>query len=290
MKELLTLSEFIDDNQLAVKVLRRSPQPEYELHSHEFAELVIVYGGRGEHFTPHNSAVIEAGDVFVIHGSMKHGYRKVEALELVKIMFNISGFDNPLLELARFPAFHALFLLAPQFQHSAGGAMRLKPLELREIMARVERMELEQKDKAAGYRMMVTAAFMELIALLSRYYAAGETQKAVGPMLRLAKVMAAVAEDSAKPWTRNKMAAMSGMSNSTLTRFFNRFVGCSPVEYLLRARIKRACALLSFPDLTISGIAASCGFSDSNYFCRQFRRRMKCSPLEHRKFILKTRE
>ena len=95
MKELLTLSEFIDDNQLAVKVLRRSPQPEYELHSHEFAELVIVYGGRGEHFTPHNSTIIEAGDVFVIHGSMKHGYRKVEALELVNIMFNISGFDNP---------------------------------------------------------------------------------------------------------------------------------------------------------------------------------------------------
>ena len=36
MKKLLTVSEFIDDNQLAVKVLRRSPQPEYELHSHSF--------------------------------------------------------------------------------------------------------------------------------------------------------------------------------------------------------------------------------------------------------------
>jgi AraC-like DNA-binding protein len=131
---------------------------------------------------------------------------------------------------------------------------------------------------------------MELIALLPRYYAAGQTQKAAGPMLRLAKVMAAVAEDSAKAWTRNKMAGMSGMSNSTLTRFFNRFVGCSPVEYLLRVRIKKACALLSFPDLTISEIASSCGFSDSNYFCRQFRRRMKCSPLERRKFIMKTRE
>jgi AraC-like DNA-binding protein len=287
MKDLLTISDFIDDNRLAVKVLRRSPQPEYDLHSHEFTELVIAYGGCGEHFTQHGNCIIKSGDVFVIPRRMKHGYRNIEKLNLVNVIFNSNGFDSQLLELARFPAFHNLFLLQPLFQSGGSAAISLNPDELREIMARIDKMEKEQNEKAPGYRMMITAAFMELVALLSRYYAAGDVEKNAGQLSRLTELMAAVAENSAKAWTRAEMAKIAGMSNSTITRMFNRFAGCSPGEYVIRARIKKACSMLTFLDIPVSQIAFSCGFTDSNYFCRQFRRRMKCTAGEYRKNIVR---
>ena len=71
--------------------------------------------------------------------------------------------------------------------------------------------------------------------------------------------------------------------DSTLTRQIRRATGYPPNEYLLRLRLKKSVMLLLNPELSISEIAERTGFSDSNYFCRQFRNHYGTSPQKYRK-------
>lgn len=56
----------------------------------------------------------------------------------------------------------------------------------------------------------------------------------------------------------------------------------SPIGYLLKLRLHKAAAMLSISDLSIAAVAFRCGFEDSNYFSRQFRREFDQSPSRFR--------
>ena len=64
-------SEYLADKRLPLRLIKRDPQEEYQLHDHEFSELVIVYRGQGEHVIFGENRTIEAGDVFLIHNRKK---------------------------------------------------------------------------------------------------------------------------------------------------------------------------------------------------------------------------
>ncbi len=55
-----------------------------------------------------------------------------------------------------------------------------------------------------------------------------------------------------------------------------------PIDDLIGLRIQASLELLAGGELNITEIAARCGFSDSHYFARQFRRRMGLSSREFR--------
>ena len=78
------------------------------------------------------------------------------------------------------------------------------------------------------------------------------------------------------------MAKKAGMSLSTLTRHFRERTGVSPLEYLIRVRLKKASVLLQNPELGLAEIADMTGFTDSNYFCRLFRKYFGISPGKYR--------
>ena len=72
------------------------------------------------------------------------------------------------------------------------------------------------------------------------------------------------------------------MSESNLLRIFKEATGQTPIDYRLRLRIKHAMRLLCDTDDPISRIASQVGFSDSNYFTRQFRTIIGTTPRAYR--------
>lgn len=74
------------------------------------------------------------------------------------------------------------------------------------------------------------------------------------------------------------LAEQGGMSVNAYARLFKEQTGYSPIKYLLRMRIEKACNMLHHSDLSINRIASSCGFSDRYYFTRIFTRTMKVPP------------
>ena len=54
-------------------------------------------------------------------------------------------------------------------------------------------------------------------------------------------------------------------------------------EYLTHTRLEHARQLLKGYDLKVKEVAHACGFIDSNYFCRLFRKNTERSPSEYRR-------
>jgi AraC-like DNA-binding protein len=73
------------------------------------------------------------------------------------------------------------------------------------------------------------------------------------------------------------------MSNATLYRYIKRETGMSPVELLLRERVRHAKSLLKNPNLLITEIAFASGFDDANYFTRVFKKMEGLSPRQYQK-------
>lgn len=57
----------------------------YPAHTHDFDELVIIIGGKGEHFVNGDTYPIQAGDVFVLKGENAHSFKHIENLALLSI-------------------------------------------------------------------------------------------------------------------------------------------------------------------------------------------------------------
>lgn len=73
------------------------------------------------------------------------------------------------------------------------------------------------------------------------------------------------------------------MSKSYLTRIFRSVTGFSVVEYLKFIRIHRAQTLLKNSEMSITEIAAACGFGNITYFEKVFKATTGVSPLQYRK-------
>lgn len=59
---------------------------EFVQHSHDFDEIVLILSGTGEHLVGQRVYSLKRGDVFVIKGETRHGFRGAENLELVNVM------------------------------------------------------------------------------------------------------------------------------------------------------------------------------------------------------------
>jgi len=81
--------------------------------------------------------------------------------------------------------------------------------------------------------------------------------------------------------------AAGGLSEQYLCRLFKSTVGQRPIEYILRKRIDIARAYLDKTDLAISDIAEKCGFHNTSYFYRNFKKFTGTSPLTYRQNSLR---
>ena len=80
----------------------------------------------------------------------------------------------------------------------------------------------------------------------------------------------------------SQISRIAAMAPSTLLPVFKKVTGYSPIDYLLHVRLSKAAEMLLRSEKTISEIAQECGFTDSNYFSRQFRKNYNLSPREYR--------
>lgn len=68
-----------------------------------------------------------------------------------------------------------------------------------------------------------------------------------------------------------------------LTRLFKKQYGMSVVNYITYIRITHAKQLLKFTDLSVEYVGEECGFNDSNYFARTFKKVEGVTPAQFRK-------
>lgn len=90
-------------------------------------------------------------------------------------------------------------------------------------------------------------------------------------------------EHYATPLTRESVAQAFYISPNYLSHLFQKTGAVGFNEYLTHTRLEHARQLLKGYDLKVKEVAHACGFIDSNYFCRLFRKNTERSPSEYRR-------
>lgn len=90
-------------------------------------------------------------------------------------------------------------------------------------------------------------------------------------------------EHYASPLTRESVAQAFYISPNYLSHLFQKTGTIGFNEYLNHTRLEHAKTLLKGYDLKVKEVAHTCGFVDSNYFCRLFRKNTERSPSEYRR-------
>ena len=251
-------------------------------HTHDFSELVVMTGGEGLHDTDGGTHLVHAGDVFVIHREVSHGFRSCRSLSMYNIGFDPRVFSGT--ELVSLPGFHALFVHEPMLRAKTGyrSNLRVSPAEMEQLVEDMARLEEEGSSKRPGFAMAFRNRFLNLALDLSRRYAklgGGSARPLVLLGAGAAYLEAGLSGDVSIP----EAASRSGLSANQFIRRFSQAYGITPYRYLLGLRLDRASRLLRETGRSITDIAYGCGFNDGNYFSRAFRSRFSASPREYRK-------
>ncbi len=98
----------------------------------------------------------------------------------------------------------------------------------------------------------------------------------------LEPVLTWMEDNAAKDLTLEDIAATAGMSTRTLNRRFREQTGTTPLQWLLRARIRQAQYLLEATDHPVDRIAAQVGFGSPTAFRDRFKRTVGTSPNSYR--------
>lgn len=83
--------------------------------------------------------------------------------------------------------------------------------------------------------------------------------------------------------TVNDIANYVGLNRSYLGSIFNKHLKMSMQEFLISLRMRKACELLNYHDISVGDVARSVGYQDQFHFSKLFKRVMGMSPLNYRK-------
>ncbi len=277
---VLRENTYFHEPALHLKVIKRDPELPYRLHSHEFHELVVVESGRGTNYTPDGEYPIAEGSVFYVPPGAQHGYKKLENLILYNIIWGADLVVDHRHDLAKVPGYSAIF------ERGALVLMHLSPSQLTELIPVIQMMEKEADDIAgrSGSRILAYSYLLEVLVSLARIWDQTPTD-ANKTVRQLWEVISHMDRHLDSPLTTEELTEIAVMSSSTLHRTFKQTTGLAPIEYHLHKRIARACSLIQQRGLSMAEVGEACGFSDPNYFSRQFRKVMGMSPKQYQRIF-----
>ena len=215
---------------------------------------------------------IHSDDLILIAQGEEHAIRQDPgvAMKLHAVHFHAQVFEGVnLLDLLGFPAH------LPGAPHAPFG----------ECSRRLAR---EWALKAPGWRAAMAAEICTLLLYIVRHH--GRRFRAPGAghahalLPRLLPALEHFDRNLHDPGLKvGDLARKLFLSEVQFRKLFRRVTGMSPVRFMQRRRIERACALLHGSELSVEEIAEACGFRDVPFFYRIFRHWAKSTPAHYRK-------
>ncbi|MDO4274470.1 MAG: PocR ligand-binding domain-containing protein [Eubacteriales bacterium] len=170
----------------------------------------------------------------------------------------------------------------------AGQMLEKNPKARAEVFQKARRMKIESDEeinKALDQLVEIDLHSLESFVTMCRVCADYITNhhKFPVPDTHMAKELCAYLDEHYKEQiTLEDLCRGMGYGKTRLNQLFQKYTGMSVYHYLMSVRIQKACESLCSPETSIYSVAIRCGFSSQNYFSRQFKKYMGCTPGEYR--------
>ncbi|MHC1695694.1 MAG: AraC family transcriptional regulator [Eubacteriales bacterium] len=155
------------------------------------------------------------------------------------------------------------------------------------VKAILEELLRECHEKRSAYEIAVKGDILLLLAELFRnelraVYSEDEILRLKRGYEQIAPALRLIADNYSRELTLGELAHECMLDSSYFCRRFKAITSKKVFEYINEYRIAKADALLLSTDMSVSRVAITVGFSDSNYFSRQYKKLRGFPPSQKR--------
>lgn len=173
--------------------------------------------------------------MFLIRGRTVHFFRERRRIGLVNVQFDPDRLPLPLEWLRKLEGYRTIF-------DSASGVVGIRAAEARRRATFHRAGDCQENwsgtaEPAPGTPPAALALLLELIVFLSRCFGAPPLRNS-GTADRIGKAVTLIEREYFRSWTLDELARHCATSPNTLLRWFREAVGTTPVDYLIRVRLR----------------------------------------------------
>ena len=100
---------------------------------------------------------------------------------------------------------------------------------------------------------------------------------------RLSKARYAIIKNPEREHSVESLAKLCGYSSGRFSHLYRDTYGITPMQSVINERINMAKSLLEYGGLSVSDVAAACGFANIYYFSKCFKKKTGAAPSEYKK-------
>ena len=240
------------------------------LHSHKCTELFYVISGQGEFQVEEIFIPVAVDDMVIINQNVEHTEKDIHKSPMEYIVIGVEGGDF-LLEDCTDPRYCAF---------NCSSAKKEILFYIREILNEFEDNKL--------YHSSVAGNLLEILTIkLLRHKTVSVNLQPVEKKNRECTYMKRYIDSNyTENITLELLAEKTHLNKYYLVHAFTKEFGISPINYLIRKRIKESRHYLTNSNYRITEISQILGFSSASYFSQCFSRIENISPREYRRKML----
>ena len=254
----------------------------FEWHHHPEFELTLTLNSRGHRLVGDHTGPYDDGDLVLVGPSLPHSWCSHSAIDssqphVALVAWFTEAWATRLLEM--FPEFGSLSgLLAEAHQ-----GVQFSDRVAKEVRPLIEKLP----ELAAPERLVTLMQTLQIISLdTDRVRLSDALDDDFEPAAsddRIRRVLDYLHEHFREPVVVPELAEIACLSSATLNRLFKRHTRQTPIDYVTRLRIGRACSALMEGKVSIAAAADLAGYRNLANFNRQFLALKGMTPREFRR-------
>ena len=250
------------------------------LHWHPEFEIATAVSGVLEYQVGQERITLEAGDSILVGGNMLHSIRQLsgpapDPMPNIVFFGSLIAPENSTIH-ARYiqPIIDDHALPYVVFRHDSSEHAPVNGL-IRDIYRLL-------REQPRCFEMTVQRHLSSIFEYLMLHFddlpRTEATRVQLNTQVRVQQMLAFIHAHYAEEVTLADIAGAASISRSEAGRCFQAYMGCSPVDALIRHRLQKAHGMLHDTTRTLQEISHACGFNSVNYFSRQFRKHYGFAP------------
>lgn len=245
------------------------------LHSHPFSELFYVVNGSGSFVAEGSEFPVVKNDMVIINPHVQHTEKSLRTTPLEYIVLGIEGLSFSFENIASSQNGISM--------QTASGDVCKYNTQNSNVYAYLNIMLEEISHKEENYETVCQNLLEVLLICMLRNDQLSIVQSSNTILNReCTQIKNYLDANYSENITLDTLASLTHMNKYYMAHAFTKYIGLSPINYLLQKRIQEGKSLLESTTCSIAQISTMLGFSSQSYFSQVFKKATGKTPIQHR--------